>query len=105
MYIIKALQLLRPGSQWYLDGYTYEDLEWLDETQDKPTKEEVEAKINEIEEEWNNTQYQRDRAPLYPNLADFVDAYYWAQKGDTSKMDTYISKCDEVKNQYPKPQN
>ena len=43
------------------------------------------------------TQYQRNRSPLYPPLADFADAYYWAQKGDDSKMTAYVADCAKVK--------
>jgi len=45
----KALELLRPGAEWASIESTYETLNWLDETQTKPTKEELEAKISEIE--------------------------------------------------------
>lgn len=103
MNIILALKSLTPEAQWSLDGDTYEGLEWLDKTQEKPSKSQVEAKIKELQKEWEDTQYQRDRAPQYPSLADFADAYYWAQKGDNTKMNAYIAQCDEVKNQYPKP--
>ena len=48
------------------------------------------------------TQYQRDREPLYPPLADFADAYYWAQKGDDSLMTSYVAACAKVKADNPK---
>ena len=49
------------------------------------------------------TQYKRNREPLYPPLADLADAYYWAQKGDDSKMTAYVAACDKVKSDNPKP--
>ena len=52
---------------------------------------------------FNDTQYFRNRGPLYPSLADFADAYYWAQKGNDSLMATYIAACDKVKSDNPKP--
>lgn len=99
-----AISSLRPNSSWTLIGNEYENLKWLDTTQPKPTKEEIEAEIDRLNAEYSATQYQRDRAPLYPSLADFADAYYWAQKGDNSKMEEYVAKCDSVKSQYPKPE-
>lgn len=48
--------------------------------------------------------YIAKRAAEYPSLADFADAYYWAQNGDNTKMTAYIEKCDEVKSKYPKPE-
>ena len=103
MDVTQALLKLVPGTEWVVRGNTYDDIEWLDKTQEKPSKSQVEAKIKELQKEWEDTQYQRDRAPQYPSLADFADAYYWAQKGDNTKMNAYIAQCDEVKNQYPKP--
>lgn len=102
--IIEALHSLRPGAEWVLRGDTYKDLEWLDKIQSLPTREEIEAEILILKEKWERLQYQRDRTALYPSLADFADAYYWMQKGDQSKMDAYITKCDEVKSKYPKPE-
>jgi len=49
------------------------------------------------------TQYQRNREPLYPPLADLADAYYWSQKGDDSLMTAYVAACDTVKAAHPKP--
>jgi hypothetical protein len=46
--------------------------------------------------------YIAKRAAEYPSLADFADAYYWAQNGDDTKMTAYIEKCAEVKLKYPK---
>ena len=50
----------------------------------------------------DSTAYARNREPLYPSLADFADAYYWAQKGDDSLMTAYIAACDKVKTDNPK---
>ena len=64
----------------------------------------VDAAAAEIQAELDATQYQRDRQPEYPSLATFADAYYWAQKGDNTKMDEYVAACDAVKTKYPKPE-
>ena len=42
-----ALLNLKPGAQWVLRGSDYSDLEWMDSGQ-QPSKEEVEAKIKEL---------------------------------------------------------
>ena len=47
--ITHALIELKPGAQWALRGETYVDLEWLDKSQTKPTEEEINAKIAELE--------------------------------------------------------
>ena len=43
-----ALQALKPGAEWTLRGTDYTGLEWLDSGQ-QPSKEEVEAKIKELD--------------------------------------------------------
>ena len=50
----------------------------------------------------DSTAYARYREPVYPSLADFADAYYWAQKGEDSLMTAYIAACDKVKSDNPK---
>ena len=48
-YIASALSELKPNAEWALRGDTYADLEWLDKNQTKPTEEEVNAKIAELQ--------------------------------------------------------
>jgi hypothetical protein len=44
----QALLELVPGTQWVCRGDSYDGIEWLDETQSKPTRAQVEAKIAEL---------------------------------------------------------
>ena len=44
--IVEALLQIRPGAQWNLDGENINDLEWLDELQQKPTKDELQSAID-----------------------------------------------------------
>jgi hypothetical protein len=103
-FIVEALQNLKPGAKWSLDGDTYDGLEWLDETQSKPTKKQVEAEIARLQTEYNQQEYQRLRAPEYPDLKELADALYWSSKGDNTKLDEYYAKCEVVKLKYPKPE-
>ena len=48
-YITSALSELKPNAEWTLRGDTYADLEWLDKNQTKPTEEEVNLKVAELE--------------------------------------------------------
>lgn len=56
----------------------------------------------ELETEFNKTQYQRDRVMEYPPLAELADALYWQSQGDDSKMTAYLAAVDAVKAKYPK---
>ena len=49
--ITTALSSLRPNSSWTLNGDKYAGLNWLDETQSKPTEEEVNAEIARQEQQ------------------------------------------------------
>ena len=44
-----ALQSLCPGAEWVLRGNEYAGLEWLDQVQQKPTEQEVNAEIVRLE--------------------------------------------------------
>ena len=46
--IIEALTSLNPKAKWNLIGFDYSGLEWLDESQTKPTEDEINAKIAEL---------------------------------------------------------
>ncbi len=108
VYCRQSLQIvkkLRPqATGWYFSGSPdYDGLVWEDKNYTKPSREEFDSEMNIVVEEFNNTEYQRKRMFEYPDLGEFVDAFYWMQKGDNTKMDAYIQKCDEVKSKYPKP--
>ena len=100
MNLVKSLQSLRPAAQWVLRGDTYDGLNWLDETQSKPTEAEVLAEVSRLEAEWNATEYQRLRAAEYPPMSDYLDGVV---KGDQAQVDKYVADCLAVKAKYPKP--
>jgi hypothetical protein len=100
--IVDALISLRPGAHWTLRGTEYSGIEWLEKPvweggQRKPTKEEVDAEIIRLQQEWNNTEYQRLRAAEYPSFADQFDLLYHGG------YDAWKTEIDKVKEKYPKP--
>jgi hypothetical protein len=98
MDITHALQSLRPGASWSILGEDYENLIWSDENElPPPTEEEVQVEIERLKAEYNNNQYQRDRASAYPSIEDQLDTLY--HQG----YDGWKARIDEVKNKYPKP--
>lgn len=98
--IDKALFRLRPNAHWVLNGNYYSGLVWLDQNQTKPTQQELEAEVERLQREYELTEYQRLRAPEYPDFKDFLDAY---AKDDVEGLNEYKRKCMEVKAKYPKP--
>lgn len=100
--IYQAISSLLPGAEFSIRDDDYDQIDWWDEVYTQPSKEEVEIEIQRLEAESNSNEYQKLRAPEYPDLREFADAYYWSQKGDDTKMNEYVAKCDEVKSKYPK---
>ena len=49
--IRSAITALRPGAECTISGDTYEGITWLDKNQTKPTEEEVNAKVAELQKE------------------------------------------------------
>ena len=64
----------------------------------------VDAAAAEIAAEQAAIEYQRQRAPEYPSMADLADAMYWNSTGDSTKLDEYYAACAAVKAKYPKPE-
>lgn len=100
--IFKALSLLSPNAQWMCEGQElYENVKWLPGNYYKPTKEEVEQKVIELNKHFIDTEYQRKRALEYPQITDYLDAVV---KNDNEQRQAYIDACLAVKAKYPKPE-
>tara|TARA_B100002019_G_C20976359_1_gene453646 strand:- start:14 stop:376 length:363 start_codon:yes stop_codon:yes gene_type:complete len=48
MFLVEALLSLKPNSQWTIQGEEVSGLTWLDENSEKPSDEELHAKIAEL---------------------------------------------------------
>ena len=61
--ISTAIAVLRPNSEWVLDGEEYSNLTWLDSGTTKPTETEINNKITELDdaEAMNLLREERDR--------------------------------------------
>jgi hypothetical protein len=60
------------------------------------------AEKQRLELDYQAKEYQRQRQPEYPPLADLADALYWQAQGDNSKMTAYLAAVQAVKDKYPK---
>jgi hypothetical protein len=69
--IIDAIHSLRPGAEWSLNGRDYGGLNWFESnTQPKPTKEEVEAEIQRLQEEYDKRYYWEEFRRIKNSLLD-----------------------------------
>jgi len=95
--IIQAIKNL-VGSDVTLElhGETYEDIVWQDE-REMPSKEAVQAEIDNLQADYDAKQYQRDR--LYPSIGEQLDMIYHAGLGG----DAFQAAISAVKDLHPKP--
>ena len=94
--IIDALIALKPKAEWTLDGYDYSGLTWLDKNQTKPTEQEIEEKIAELNYQGEINVYQEKRKLEYPNWEDQLDKIYH------SGIDAWKADIKVIKDKYPK---
>ena len=90
----QAIRSLYPSAEWVLRGDT---LEWLDANQTQPTEAEIEAEVTRLQAEYDNNEYQRQRASAYPSIADQLDKIY--HEG----IDAWKAQIAAVKQELPKP--
>jgi len=88
-----ALFSLKPNAKWTLRG---EELEWLDSEQTQPTEAEITAEVARLQAEYDNNEYQRQRAAAYPSIADQLDTIY--HEG----LDAWKATILAVKEEFPK---
>jgi len=71
-----AIISLKPTAEFAIlsDG----SVKWDSSGITQPTTSEIDAEVARLETEWTNKQYQRDRAPQYPDIGDQLDALYHA---------------------------
>ena len=61
-----------------------------------PSEEQIQAKLAELQAEYEANQYQRDRAVAYDPIPEQLDQIY-------HNMDGWKAKIKAVKDKYPKP--
>ena len=72
-------------------------INWHEGTTPIP-KADIEAKMVEVQAEYDANQYQRDR--IYPSIQEQLDMQYWDKVNDTTNWQDAIAK---VKADTPKP--
>jgi len=76
------------------------DLDRIDWYEDTPviSKSDLQAKITEMQADYDAKEYQRKRKPEYPSIEELVVALY-----DTEDKAAIDAKRAEIKLKYPKP--
>ena len=98
--IFKAIKKINPNAVVTIKGDDINtcEIEWHNGTTPIP-KADIEAKMVEVQAEYDAKQYQRDRATAYPSIQDQLDMQYWDKLNGTTNWEDAIAK---VKSDNPK---
>ena len=97
IFYIQAIQALRPNEGFTIDDTDYSTLAFTNDIQ-KPSKEEINKEILRLQEEFNNTEYQRLRKAEYDKLNQDEMRFDDLVNGTATWQDAIIA----IKNKYPK---
>ena len=96
--IIEAILKINPTAEVSVNADDINQITWHNGTTPIPANE-ILAKQQELITEYNNNQYQRDRAKDYPSIQEQLDMQYWDKINGTNKWQQAINA---VKQKYPK---
>ena len=98
-----ALKSLRPGASWALRGQEYSGLEWRDDTQEKPSEQDILDEIERLKPLREQLQYRSQRKDEYPPIEDQLDMlWHEMDQGNTPKSASFYNAIKAVKDKYPK---
>lgn len=83
--ITEAISDVRPGAEWLLQGDRYENLTWLDQSQKKPTQQELDQSTVNCQAGEMNQKVQRAQA-----ITDAKDT----TKDLQTRFDAFIKAAD-----------
>ena len=100
--IAKAIKAINSEAAFYITSENIDTIQWLNGTAVIP-KSDIQAKQVELQAEYDALQYQRDREPDYPNLAEQFDLLWHAIDSDTlDKTSDFYTTLKAVKDAHPK---
>ncbi len=73
--VIEAIKKINSNANVVVGNNNIDEITWINGTTPIP-KADIEAKMAELQTEYDNNKYQRDRAAEYPNIKDQLDDIY-----------------------------
>ena len=95
MNIHKAIKAINSSAEFTCQDENIDTIKWLNGTT-PIAKADIEAKMAELQTEYDNNKYQRDRAAEYPSIKDQLDDIYH------NGIDGWKTTIKAVKDKYPK---
>ena len=96
--IAKSIKAINPNAEFSVNAEDYNQITWLNGTTPIAV-DTIKTKQAELQTEYTNNKYQRDRADSYPSIQDQLDMQYWDKVNSTTTWQTAIAK---VKSDNPK---
>ena len=93
----QAIVALTPNAKFQVIGNDINQIDWQDENIKQPSDEAIQAKLKELQAEYDSKQYQRDRLKEYPDLQECIHAIL------DDDLTALQAKRKLVKEKYPKP--
>ena len=101
--VAEAIKAIEPNALFVVSNGDIDNIDWNSDDITQPSKADIEAKIAELKTEYDNNEYQRDRAVAYKELKEQLDLLYHdmtADKGD--KTGEWYKHIKAVKDANPK---
>jgi len=93
--IIKTIQKINPNAEVSVSDNDINNITWENGTTPIP-KADIEAKMIEVQADYDAKDYQRKRADEYPSIADQLDDIYH------NGIDAWKATIKTTKDKYPK---
>ena len=96
--IAKSIKAINPSAEFSVNAEDYNQITWLNGTTPIAV-DTIKTKQAELQTDYDNKKYQRDREDSYPSIQDQLDMQYWDKVNSTTTWQTAIAK---VKSDNPK---
>tara|TARA_R100000734_G_C3254332_1_gene54908 strand:+ start:333 stop:644 length:312 start_codon:yes stop_codon:yes gene_type:complete len=97
-----AIYAINSNAKFIIRANDIDRITWTDGTT-PIAKADIEAKMTELQTNYDNQEYARNRAAAYPSLQEFAEAYCEKEIGaETTKWDEYVVKYNKVRTDNPK---
>ena len=91
--IIKAIKKINSNAQFTFGNDNLDTLQWIDTT--PISKADIEAKMVEIQADYDANQYQRDR--VYPSIGDQLDMLWHSIDQNSALKSQYFDFYEAIK--------
>ena len=96
--ITKSIKAINPSAEFSVNAEDYNQITWLNGTTPIAV-DTIKAKQTELQTDYDNKKYQRDREIAYPSIQEQLDMQYWDKVNSTTNWQDAIAK---VKSDNPK---